>query len=1078
MAELDILQKEQDIATVEEKIKKLEDLVESTNVISYNPDCVRKKSNWSKPSSSFKFDHEEFNPELITQNLEKYSPKLYTLLNKIKELDEKDKKSGKLHKHFIFSDLKFGSYGAKMLASALIADGYNLGYSAELKSKKPSNKSSKKTPKPAKNKSKKNYETIQLHSNEKLRKTENNNFYMLSSAGVYDQNITVKMKKEMLQRFNQRPDNVHGELIRFIILDSGFKEGIDLFDVKYVHVFEPSIYLADQKQVIGRSTRTCGQKGIEFHPVYGWPLHVFIYDLSIPEKIQGSLLDSKTAIDLYLKSLNLDIRLLNFTSDLEEKTILGSVDYELNKNVHSFSIPAFSEKTGGSPELEEELTYDLPPVDHDTMSEIIKDNYSEFAWDAVKMENLCEDKNKGGSGGQLITYTPTQDFIRHYFHPLSLVKGMLLYHSVGTGKTCSAIAAATTNFEHNGYTILWVTRTTLKNDIWKNMFDQVCNERIRNQIQHLGLDVPTDQNQRMRLLSKAWSIRPMSYKQFSNLILKQNTIYDKLTKINGKQDPLRKTLLIIDEAHKLYGGDDLSSIEKPDMDALKKALHYSYQYSGEDSVRLLLMTATPITKDPMELIKLINLCKPSQYQIPNDFDVFSAQYLDEEGKFTSQGTKKYFDDIAGHVSYLNREKDARQFAQPMIHHIHTSIVKNIADVEKFDKKIMRDVLEVNAEEYKKQIKEETKKLEGELGEVNKSKFTYLKKELCEDLSGKAKSQCTKVVNKNVVEIVKEVKQHVKEIKQKIKDVNLLMKEKKRVKNVALKDIKHNINKYMSEYNKYKETLLYELKDKCSKRIKNEKQLNEYIREHPSIQKYNEEIESYNKQIDNLNDNIKVLADNYKIRMKQLKELLKTDLTDVERNVVNMVIREERKDYKHTRRVTAKENKHIVKSWKKDISELLKERTKQKKDILKDIKKSLKEEKTQAKTYKKEMKKLRKTMKVTGEVKHELLKDLVDKYKSKMKDDLVEIKAAEAEKERLKQEAKEQKKKEKEEEKAMKKIAKEEEKTAKKLEKEKEKVAKKLEKEREKAAIRETKKLAKEQEKLAKMAARKTKKNQK
>ena len=150
---------------------------------------------------------------------------------------------------------------------------------------------------------------------------------MLSSVTVYDQPISVAMKKYMLGKFNQRPENNHGDLVRFIILDSGFKEGIDLFDVKYVHIFEPSTVTADQKQVIGRGTRTCGQKGLEFHPHAGWPLDVFIYDLEIPEKLQGSLIGAKTAMELYLKSMNIDIRLLNFTHDLERTSVLGAVDY-------------------------------------------------------------------------------------------------------------------------------------------------------------------------------------------------------------------------------------------------------------------------------------------------------------------------------------------------------------------------------------------------------------------------------------------------------------------------------------------------------------------------------------------------------------------------------------------------------------------------------------------------------------------------------------------------------------------------------------------------------------------------------
>jgi hypothetical protein len=84
---------------------------------------------------------------------------------------------------------------------------------------------------------------------------------------------------------------------------------------------------------------------------------------------------------------------------------------------------------------------------------------------------------------------------------------MLLYHSVGTGKTCSAIAAATANFEPFDYTILWVTRTTLKNDIWKNMFDQVCHKSIQERITN-GEVITDVHKERMRLLSKAWRIAP------------------------------------------------------------------------------------------------------------------------------------------------------------------------------------------------------------------------------------------------------------------------------------------------------------------------------------------------------------------------------------------------------------------------------------------------------------------------------------------------------------------------------------------------------------------------------------------
>jgi hypothetical protein len=102
------------------------------------------------------------------------------------------------------------------------------------------------------------------------------------------------------------------------------------------------------------------------------------------------------------------------------------------------------------------------------------------------------------------------------------------------------------------------------------------------------------------------------------------------------------------------------------MPKLHEALMNSYTKSGADSVKVLLMTATPITSDTMELIKLLNLCRTVEDQLPTNFEDFAKIYLDENSKFSKRGMRKYLDDIAGNISYLSREKDARQFAQPNI----------------------------------------------------------------------------------------------------------------------------------------------------------------------------------------------------------------------------------------------------------------------------------------------------------------------------------------------------------------------------------------------------------------------------
>jgi hypothetical protein len=1066
--------------------KDLEKMIKEQGIISYDPTCIRKRSNWSKGDNQYKFDNPEFSPEKLLEDIQDHSPKLHVLLDKIEKIDKKDmQKYGKKFKHFIFSDLKSGTYGAKLIAGALMAKGMKLGYSSKQNQNPKSNKK---------------YDKIDLFSNDELLKSKGNNFYLLSSVSVYDQPITTTMKKSILKNFNDRPTNIYGDMARIIVMDSGFKEGIDLFDIKYIHIYEPSVNPADQKQVIGRGTRTCGQKGLEFHPTRGWPLYVYVYDLSIPEKLRPSFLNSKTTMDLYLKALNIDVRLYHFSHELEKTAIYGSVDYELNRNIHMFSIgvdddleeelPEGAEFVyggdqsgvgnfdgiGGGPKLRivsDEPKYFIgetnqsPPMNFEEMRNNIRNNYGDFAWDVVKMENLC--KQSGGASGEIIKYTPTQDFIRNYFTPMNPVKGMLLWHSVGTGKTCSAIAAATNTFEKQGYTILWVTRTTLKNDIWKNMFDQVCNESIRNSITHSGLEIPNDQSKRMRLLSKSWRIRPMSYKQFSNLVSKQNSFYKTLVKQNGEIDPLNKTLLIIDEAHKLYGGGDLSSIERPDMNAFHQALMNSYQISGPNSVKLLLMTATPITENPMELIQLINLCKPIDKQLPNNFDDFSSRYLDEIGDFTTKGRESFLDDIAGHISYLNREKDARQFSQPIIEFIDVPI-PNISQAEKFDKKIVRELMNPNINDLQQKISENNEKIQGELSDLDKNKFNFLKNEICSGLEGKSKSQCEKIVKTNIKLLVNEAKAEVKKIRDEIKEMKEQIKQRNAEKKEALGNIKINIETLNEEYEKYKGTTIYSIKNNCGTKISGDVPLKTLITKHPIIIQYDNEINEYNNKIKQLHDNLILDINVYKQKINNLKNLLKTDLNELEKRVISMNIRDARKTQKAVMKIKNKEISVIENSLKEDIKKTQKKKDKKYKGVRKTIKRMIKDEKRNDKERQKEEKKLLKLQRQqedhVEEIKHELLQGLVHKYKGKIMDDMVDLDKRMMEKEMEKENTRN--------EKEQKKVQREREK----LKKEVEKLSKKMEKEREKEnkrkqqqEIRETKK----REKQLKENNRKTKK---
>ena len=1034
--------------------------------------CVREKTNVAISSPTFKFDKPTFNPEELKNELSIVSPKAYKLLQHIKALDARDmNESGKLYKHFIFCDVKSRIYGVSFLASCFVSEGYNLGYRAIKKSQY-----LKKD-----DKGKVNVE-LQLKTESELLQTKNNNFFLLSSLDVYDTPIKVSTKKQILTTFNKRPENVHGKLARFIIMDAGFKEGIDLFDIKYIHIFEPSVNSADQKQVIGRGTRTCGQKGLQFIPNVGWPLHVFIYDIIIPDIVQKNLLNTTTLYELYLKTLNINVREQFFNADLQMVSIEGSVDEVLNENIHMFKAEYSDKKNallepfyeypgpdedsydsimeGGAGTIENvnrckgipsdiciatkgciyvngekkkycrrgnktekvtstckgkdktqcnmfsncvftkgknqycrtstrkkqasiqtstEVTHEssiIPSLQINTnpgnyltqslslsnlntpylsssssinplseqmtyikLKEFIQKNFSHCKWGKVNIENTCGEQdipensidyeeiklaksltvsnNKSKKvlprratygGNVVIKYTPTQQFISEYFTPSVFTKGMLLWHSVGTGKTCSAIATATKNFESNGYTILWVTRATLKSDIWKNMFDQICNENIRKKVTE-GFKIPSDSSKRMSLLSKAWSIRPMSYKQFTNLVSKNNQYYHDLVKKNGKEDPLRKTLLIIDEAHKLYGGGDLSGQERPNMEELKEAIMKSYILSGNESVRLLLMTATPITEGPMELIKLLNLCKLPEDQMPETFEQFSQDYLNEEGLFSPSGKTKYLNEIAGILSYLNREFDVRQFSQPIIKFVYSNMISNKL-IEKYDD------TDIKANNEKRKM---MKMLINNAIKANKIKIkqiTYKEKDLKYLYDKCNKLQPKKTKKENYFKICKtDVKAMIQKF---LKDVIELYSS---TLNAEIELMKENAQDVLEDkkiikdgnYSKYLMSVYYNILEKCKAKIT----VTTYL---VSTQPFLDSINQLKEEIKLLNSELKEIKAN-PLAVKEIKLQIISKNKIIKENEEN--IKKEKQKYKKLLQEERKEEKRKEKKDKKDKKELVK-----------------------------------------------------------------------------------------------------------------------------------------------------------
>lgn len=617
--------------------------VEKTTRLSKIAQCIRKTSNTLKLGRVLMPDSDTFNASAVTPEM---SAKFTHLIKQIRDLDAEDIKTHKtLFKHFIFTDIRESAFGAKAIASFLISGGFDFRMGLATKYIKRAGK------------------MVQTQSGETLYKQRagSDGFAILQSLPLWKNPLSVQTKKTILSVFN-KPKNSQGELLRIIVLDSKFKEGIDLYDVKYVHLLEPSIAVSDLKQAVGRATRYCGQKRLPFEPKIGWKLHVYVYNLILPNRAPFLLKDKNadkiTSHKLMLEKSGLDLALMNLTQDITTLAIRNAVDYALNYNINNFRV-------------------NLPTNSGSDLASDLGESFEAYRWPKPIVKNGCEAPVERGKAA---VFSKTQDFIRHYFTPERPIKGLLAWHSVGTGKTCMAVAAATTQFEQAGYTILWVTRNALMADVYKNIFGTVCSIPLMDKA------IPDDASKQKRLLSKAW-LAPISYRTFQNALEKKNELGRTLYRKNPS-DPLFKTFLVIDEIHKLHDGD-LSVAESADFHKIQNYIFNSYETSGKDSVRPLLMTATPITDSPNELFEIINTLIPNPAN-RLDLDNFRKDYTDSEGLISEAGKSLYVEKTKGLVSYLNREFDPTTFTQPQFYAIDIVLQSN-SDIPSFIDTYMKQI---------------------------------------------------------------------------------------------------------------------------------------------------------------------------------------------------------------------------------------------------------------------------------------------------------------------------------------------------------------------------------------------------
>ena len=207
-----------------------------------------------------------------------------------------------------------------------------------------------------------------------------------------------------------------------------------------------------------------------------------------------------------------------------------------------------------------------------------------------KMEEICRPAS--------FKLQPQQLFLRDYFKSSSAGKGILIYHKIGAGKTCTAITIAE-EFKKKKDIIVVLPAALIGN--FKDELRSEC-----------GNYMTADERDDLKELSPRDILYKETLKKADERIDEYYTIYSyhkfvELCELNKIK--LKNTLLIIDEVQNMI------SENGPFYKNLKKVIDKS-----DSKTKIVLLSATPMFDKPDEIALTINLLKDKEMPVGADFN--------------------------------------------------------------------------------------------------------------------------------------------------------------------------------------------------------------------------------------------------------------------------------------------------------------------------------------------------------------------------------------------------------------------------------------------------------------------------
>ena len=264
-----------------------------------------------------------------------------------------------------------------------------------------------------------------------------------------------------------------------------------------------------------------------------------------------------------------------------------------------------------------------------------------------------------------------QKFIRNFLSFQTPYNGLLLFHGLGTGKTCSSISVCEdmrSYYKQLGINkkILIIASPVVQQNYRLQLFDKRKLKKVNgiwdiksctgnkfikeiDPTNFKQLDESKIIKQIEKIINQSYEF--MGYTGFANKI-------DKLIKksVGSTSDPNKKLkrkkyiikkefsdrMLVIDEVHNVRSKS--TKIKRTTQNMLDLVTH-------DENMKLMLLTATPMFNDYKEIIWLVNLLNLND----NRFPIKISDVFNSNGNFVENGKELLIRKITGYISYVSGE---------------------------------------------------------------------------------------------------------------------------------------------------------------------------------------------------------------------------------------------------------------------------------------------------------------------------------------------------------------------------------------------------------------------------------------